>query len=134
MERKSKTLMPGVGAGAGAALPAALESGLDRDRAEEIASIFHLLGEPNRLSILAACMTGPRSVNDLAALTDMSPSLTSHHLRLLKAARLVRAKRQGKFVHYSVHDHHVTSILLDMMEHVEEPEHDHGPNAPEEEA
>jgi DNA-binding transcriptional ArsR family regulator len=82
-------------------LPATLQGGLDRDRAEEIASIFHLLGEPNRLAILAACMTGPRSVNDLAALTAMSPSLTSHHLRLLKAARLVRAKRQGKFVHYS---------------------------------
>jgi DNA-binding transcriptional ArsR family regulator len=98
---------------------------LDRDRAEEIASIFHLLGEPNRLSILAACMSGPKSVNDLAQLTGMSASLTSHHLRLLKAARLVRAKRQGKFVHYSVHDHHVTSVLMDMMEHVEEPDHDH---------
>ena len=63
-------------------------------------------------------MTGPPSVNDLAALTGMSASLTSHHLRLLKAARLVRAERRGKFVHYSVHDHHVTSVLLDMMEHV----------------
>lgn len=105
-----------------AALPG---GGLDRDRAEEIASIFHLLGEPNRLSILASCMTGPRSVNDLAALTGMSASLTSHHLRLLKAARLVRAQRRGKFVHYSVHDHHVTSVLLDMMEHVAEPEHAH---------
>lgn len=102
--------------------PAPLPEGtLDRDRAEEIAAIFHLLGEPNRLSILAACMAGPRSVNELAALTGMSPSLTSHHLRLLKAARLVRPRRQGKFVHYAVHDHHVTSVLLDMMEHVAEP-------------
>ncbi|PIW28083.1 MAG: transcriptional regulator [Rhodospirillales bacterium CG15_BIG_FIL_POST_REV_8_21_14_020_66_15] len=96
---------------------------LDRDRAEEVAAIFHLLGEPNRLAILTACMAGPRSVNDLAALTGMSPSLTSHHLRLLKAARLVRAKRRGKFVHYAVHDHHVTSILRDMIEHVAEPDH-----------
>lgn len=109
-----------------AAAPAALPEGaLDRDRAEEIAAIFHLLGEPNRLGILTACMAGPRSVNDLAALTGMSPSLTSHHLRLLKAARLVRARRQGKFVHYAVHDHHVTSVLLDMMEHVAEPDHAH---------
>lgn len=105
------------------------EGALDRDRAEEIASIFHLLGEPNRLSILAACMAGPRSVNELAALTGMSPSLTSHHLRLLKAARLVRARRQGKFVHYAVHDHHVTSVLLDMMEHVAEPAHPHDEEA-----
>ena len=126
MERKSKSLPPDVAA----AFPTALESGLDRDRAEEIASIFHLLGEPNRLSILAACMTGPRSVNDLAALTGMSPSLTSHHLRLMRAARLLRARRQGKFVHYSVHDHHITSVLLDMIEHVSEPHH----GAEEEEA
>tara|TARA_B100000427_G_scaffold241143_1_gene204085 strand:+ start:393 stop:764 length:372 start_codon:yes stop_codon:yes gene_type:complete len=111
-------------------MPDGLENGLDRDRAEEISSIFHLLGEPNRLSILAACMTGPRSVNDLAALTGMSPSLTSHHLRLMRAARLLRARRQGKFVHYSVHDHHITSVLLDMIEHVSEPHH----GAEEEEA
>jgi len=113
-----------------AAAPAPLPEGtLDRDRAEEIAAIFHLLGEPNRLSILTACMVGPRSVNDLAALTGMSPSLTSHHLRLLKAARLVRVRRQGKFVHYAVHDHHVTSVLLDMMEHVAEPDHAHDEEA-----
>ena len=94
---------------------------LDRDQAEEIAGIFHLLGEPNRLAMVAGCLAGPRSVNELAVLAGTSPSLTSHHLRLLKAARLLRAERRGKFVYYSVHDHHVRRILTDMIEHVGEP-------------
>lgn len=95
---------------------------LDRDRAEEIAGIFHLLGEPNRLRIVAACLSAPRSVNELAAQTGISPSLASHHLRLLKAARLVRPQRQGKFVHYAAHDDHVRDIIGAMIDHVSEPD------------
>lgn len=95
---------------------------LGRDEAEEIAGIFHLLGEPNRLRMVAACLDGPRTVNDLALAVGVSPSLASHHLRLLKAARLLRPERRGKFVHYAVHDHHVGVLIQAMMEHVAEPE------------
>lgn len=101
---------------------AASASELDRDSAEEIAGIFHLLGEPNRLRIVAACLASARTVNELALLTGISPSLASHHLRLLKAARLVRPQRQGKFVHYAAHDDHVRDIIGAMIDHVSEPE------------
>jgi len=107
----------------GASAPASVPD-LDRDGAEEIAGIFHLLGEPNRLRIVAACLAAPRAVNDLAELTGISPSLASHHLRLLKAARLVRAQRQGKFVHYAAHDDHVRDIIGAMIDHVSEPDHE----------
>ena len=95
---------------------------LERDTAEEIAGIFHLLGEPNRLRMVAACLDAPRTVNELALAAGASPSLASHHLRLLKAARLLRPQRRGKFVHYAVHDHHVGAIIRAMIEHVAEPE------------
>lgn len=97
-------------------------SALNADTAEEIAGIFHLLGEPNRLRLVAACLESACTVNDLAALTGISPSLASHHLRLLKAARLVRPQRRGKFVHYTAHDDHVRDIIGAMIDHVSEPE------------
>ena len=95
---------------------------MSADQAQQIAGIFHLLGEPNRLRMTVACMSGPRTVNDLAEAVGVSPSLASHHLRLLKGARLVRAERRGKFVLYQIHDHHVHCILADMIDHVNEPE------------
>ncbi len=59
--------------------------------------------------------------SEIAASTGLSASLVSHHLRLLRAGRLVRAERRGKRVFYSVDDAHIRSVLTDMAEHVAEP-------------
>lgn len=114
--------MPNVNDNKASASGGGAARALTADQAQEIAEIFHLLGEPNRLSIVAACMDGPRTVADLARAAAVSPSLASHHLRLLKGARLVRAERRGKNVFYQVHDDHVRRILADMIDHVNEPE------------
>ncbi len=87
----------------------------------ELAEVFHLMGDPSRLSILLFVLDGPRAVAEIAAATGLSASLVSHHLRLLRAGRLVRAERRGKQVFYTVDDAHIRSVLTDMAEHVAEP-------------
>jgi DNA-binding transcriptional ArsR family regulator len=92
-----------------------------QDQLVSLAEVFHLMGDPSRLSILMAVLAGPRAVGEIAAVTGLSPSLVSHHLRLLRGGRLVRADRHGKQVFYAIDDAHISSVLADMAEHVAEP-------------
>lgn len=99
-----------------------MTKGLSSDRSPigPLAEMFRLLGDPTRLRIVLACLDGPIPVGRIAAQLDLSPSLVSHHLRLLRAARLVRSERAGKSVLYEAADAHVRSVILDMLEHVGE--------------
>ena len=94
---------------------------LTDDEHVELADIFRLMGDPSRLKIIFTCMSGRHCVSDIAAVTGLSPSLVSHHLRLLKAARILRADREGKRVFYSAADDHIRCVLEDMAAHVGEP-------------
>ncbi|MTV55760.1 ArsR/SmtB family transcription factor [Pseudoduganella buxea] len=87
----------------------------------QLADLFHLLGDPTRLRIVLACVTAPIAVSDIAGALSLSSSLVSHHLRLLRAARIVKAERQGKQVFYSTADAHISGVLSDMLEHIAEP-------------
>src|SRR5579883_3179711 len=78
------------------------------------------LGDPSRLRIVVACLRKPVAVSDIADRLGLSVSLVSHHLRLLKGARLVRAERQGKQVFYGADDEHVRRMIGDMVTHVGE--------------
>ncbi len=93
----------------------------DLDARREIADLFRILGDPTRLGIVYACLNAQMAAGDIADKLGISPSLASHHLRLLRAARLVRAERQGKHVYYSAADDHVSRVLSDMAEHAAEP-------------
>ena len=86
----------------------------------ELADLFRLLGDHTRLRIVMACVEDPIAVGDIAAQLDLSSSLVSHHLRLLRAARIVKADRQGKQVFYTAADQHISSVLADMLEHIGE--------------
>ena len=88
-----------------------------------LAETFRLLGDPSRLRILAYCLRSPRSVGDIAKSLDLSQTLVSHHLRLLRGARLVRSERQAKQIFYEVADAHVSTMLIDMASHMDE-DHD----------
>lgn len=92
----------------------------DDDRAPELADLFRLLGDPSRLRIVIACLETPVAVSAIADGLGLSLSLVSHHLRLLRAARLVRGLREGKQVFYQVADHHVRGMITDMLEHIAE--------------
>lgn len=87
----------------------------------ELADLFRLLGDHTRLRIVLTCLDVPIAVNDIASKLDLSNSLVSHHLRLLKAARIVKADRHGKQVFYSTADQHISDILTNMLEHIAEP-------------
>lgn len=86
----------------------------------QVADLFHLLGDPTRLRIVLACLAQPTAVGDIAAALALSSSLVSHHLRLLRAARIVKAERQGKQVFYSAADAHISTLLANMFEHIAE--------------
>ncbi len=91
----------------------------------QLADLFHLLGDPTRLRIVLACLPAPIAVGDIAGGLQLSSSLVSHHLRLLRAARIVKAERQGKQVFYSAADAHISGVLADMLEHIAEPANGH---------
>ena len=92
----------------------------DNDIAQ-LADLFHLLGDPTRLRIVLCCLPAPIAVGDIATQLQLSSSLVSHHLRLLRAARIVKYERQGKQVFYSAADAHISGVLADMLEHIAEP-------------
>ena len=86
---------------------------------------FRLLGDPSRLRILLHCTDAPKSVTQIADDLDLSQSLVSHHLRLLRGARLVRGVRQSRHIFYRISDQHVNAFLIDMIAHIRE-EHCYG--------
>jgi DNA-binding transcriptional ArsR family regulator len=85
-----------------------------------IAETYRLLGDPTRLRVLLACHAAPIAVGDIAKAVNASPSLVSHHLRLLRAARLVRGTRRNRQVFYEMADEHIAHMLADMIEHAME--------------
>jgi DNA-binding transcriptional ArsR family regulator len=91
------------------------------ERIVPVADLFRLLGDPTRLRIVLACASERRAVGVIAGSLGLSQSLVSHHLRLLRAARVVRAERAGKQVFYVAADRHISGMLADMLEHVAEP-------------
>lgn len=85
-----------------------------------MAELFKLFGDPTRIKILCSLSRGELCVCDLAALIGMNQSAVSHQLRLLKQGRLVKSRREGKSVFYSLADGHVETVLAQGMEHVTE--------------
>lgn len=93
---------------------------LTQDQIVTLSDILHLMGEANRLRLLIVCLDGPKSVSELAEQLQLSVPLTSHHLSLLRSARLLMANREGKHIYYNIYDSHVRCILEDMLKHFTE--------------
>jgi DNA-binding transcriptional ArsR family regulator len=93
---------------------------LTHELVDAVADVFHLLGDPTRVRIVDVLMHGERCVSDLADLLGLTESAVSHQLRLLRSARLVRARRAGRMAFYSLDDHHVAGLVHDTRKHVEE--------------
>lgn len=85
-----------------------------------LADAFHIFGDETRLRILYQLYEGELCVQCLAQALGMTQSAVSHQLRVLKDAHLVRARREGRSMYYTLDDDHVRSILALGMEHVEE--------------
>lgn len=87
---------------------------------EVLAETFRVLGDPTRVRILDALANGELCVCDIASLVGMSESAVSHQLRLLRTMRLVRPRRAGRQVFYSVDDHHILELMRLAGTHAEE--------------
>jgi ArsR family transcriptional regulator len=85
-----------------------------------LADTFSALGDPTRVRILDALSHGELCVCDLAAVLGVSQSAVSHQLRLLRGLRLVRPRRDGRIVFYSLDDQHIISIFRQTLQHVQE--------------
>lgn len=90
------------------------------DAVQRLAETFSALGDPTRVRILDALSHGELCVCDLAAVLSLSQSAVSHQLRLLRGMRLVRPRRDGRVVFYSLDDHHIMSLFRQTLQHVEE--------------
>ncbi|MFM7424719.1 MAG: ArsR/SmtB family transcription factor [Elainella sp.] len=91
-------------------------------KAQQMAEFFGILADPNRLRLLSALASQELCVCDLAAATKMSESAVSHQLRVLRTARLVKYRREGRNIFYSLADHHVINLYREVAEHLAETE------------
>lgn len=89
---------------------------------EKISMLFKALADPSRIRILSALEKFEMCVCDLAALLGVSESAVSHQLRLLRTNGLVRNRRDGTILYYSLNDDHVGELLAVGLEHVEDVE------------
>jgi len=85
-----------------------------------LAELFKALGDYTRVRILSALSISELCVCALAEVLDMSQSAISHQLRLLRAAKLVRYRKEGKNVFYTLDDDHVRNLLAQGLEHIHE--------------
>lgn len=91
---------------------------VDED-ARQIAETFKILGDPTRIKILHALSKRELCVCDIAAVVALGQSAVSHQLRLLRGARLVKYRKEGKLVWYSLDDTHISLLLAQGIEHIQ---------------
>lgn len=96
-----------------------LQDALPGEAAEEIAQLFKTLGDPTRVRLLGALLVaGELCVNDLSKATDTAESTVSQSLRVLRAASIVKARRDGRLMYYRIADSHVRLLLDLTSEHI----------------
>jgi DNA-binding transcriptional ArsR family regulator len=98
---------------------APVERVLGSAEAEALAEAMRAFGAGSRLRLLWAMLGRERTVEELVEATGLSPSASSHQLRLLRHARLVAVRREGRHAHYRLHDHHVADLLAAIRQHYE---------------
>lgn len=86
----------------------------------EMAELFKVFGDSTRMKIISSLLEDELCVGDIAVLTNSTPSAISHQLRVLKQMKLVKYRKEGKIVYYSLDDEHVREIYEKGHEHVEE--------------
>ena len=91
---------------------------LDENLARHLAELFRALSDPSRVRIIAALLGGESNVSSLAEVVGISESAASHQMRTLRQLRIVRARKQGREVYYSLDDEHVVDLFQRGLEHI----------------
>lgn len=86
----------------------------------DLAEFFKVFGDSTRIKIMYALFEQEMCVCDIAALLNMTQSAVSHQLRILKQSRLVKYRKEGKVVYYSLDDEHIKDIFKEGLEHINE--------------
>ena len=84
----------------------------------EVAEMFKVFGDPTRTKILSALFEAELCVCDISEIVQMSPSAVSHQLRILRQTKLVKSRRQGKEIYYSLEDSHICTIYRMALDHL----------------
>lgn len=92
----------------------------EEEELNDLAELFKIFGDATRIRILFVLFEAEVCVCDLAELLDMTQSAISHQLRVLKQMKLVKNRREGKTVYYSLADGHIQTIISQGMEHIAE--------------
>ena len=90
----------------------------DEDVLFDLAELFKIFGDSNRIRILYALSGTELCVSDIAKMLGLSASAVSHQLRILKTSKLVRCRREGKIIFYMLDDEHVRDIINLGLEHI----------------
>lgn len=93
---------------------------LDDDTVFSLANIFKTLGDATRMKIIYSLMLRELCVCDIAAVINASESSVSHHLRLLRTQKIVKFRREGKVLYYSLDDEHIVTLIKEGLDHVNE--------------
>lgn len=88
-----------------------------------LAECFKVLSDTTRLKIIIALLESELCVCDICHVVSLSQSAVSHQLRVLRAARLAKYRKEGKMVYYSIDDNHVTDIIKQAIEHISHTHH-----------
>ena len=94
----------------------------DEEKLYDLAEFFKIFGDTTRIKILYVLQQQEMCVLDIALLLNMTQSAISHQLRVLKSMQLVKFRREGKTILYSLSDSHIENILRQGMEHISEEE------------
>lgn len=92
---------------------------LEATAAASAAQAAQVLSTPSRVRLLWALRDGEMNVAQLAEVTQVSPSAASQQLRVLRLAHFVRTRREGQAIFYSLHDHHISKLLVELANHAE---------------
>ncbi len=92
----------------------------DEETLYNIAELFKVFGDSTRINIISALFNGELCVCDIAKILNMTKSAISHQLRILRQSKLVKGRKQGKEVYYSLDDEHVEQIFNMATKHIEE--------------
>ncbi len=93
---------------------------IDEVELSELAELFKVFGDSTRIRILADLFQGEKNVTEICDDLEMNQSAVSHQLRILKVSKLIKARREGKAMIYSLADDHVKTIMAMGIEHIEE--------------
>jgi ArsR family transcriptional regulator len=93
---------------------------MTEEKYSDLAELFKVFGDVTRIKIMSVLLEGELSVGEISEKLSMSPSAISHQLNILRRSKLVKTRREGKSVYYSLDDEHVYEIISCGIEHISE--------------